>query len=202
MKKRSLPLVAYVFIQTQSWGAGRRSQFPGKNVSLIGTYAGVLIPDTVQTGTSLSGAPLAPSITSIGLFSLGVPETGLGAGATSFLSMATPTAARSRGWPIRARARFGESCRRSATSSLFDPNNPTINFRIFASGNIQATIFSLATAATGATPGSTRFEGTAAINVSGGGPGYDGAFTYIVDGFKQSDTVTTTTTIPGVTTGN
>ena len=45
--------------------------------------------------------------------------------------------------------------------------------------------------ASGATSTATRIEGTAAISVSGGGPGYDGAFTYLVDGFKQSDTPST-----------
>ena len=78
-------LVAYVFLQTQAWALSGGPVYENEGtLTLTGTYAGVIVPDAPQTGQSLSGEPIPPEITSIGLFSIGVPGTGLASGALVF----------------------------------------------------------------------------------------------------------------------
>lgn len=80
MKKVLSLLVAFVFLQVQSWalsGGPDYSRLNGGtsgNPSIIGTYGGVLIP------TSASAAPATPQPASVGVFSISVPETGVSAG--------------------------------------------------------------------------------------------------------------------------
>lgn len=68
-------LLAFVFLQTQSWALSGGPVFTsgvGGQQSLIGVYAGALIP---ENGESKDG-----SFNGLGLFTLSVPETGLGIG--------------------------------------------------------------------------------------------------------------------------
>lgn len=79
MKKVLSLLVAFVFLQVQSWalsGGPDYSRLNGStgNPSIIGTYGGVLVP-TSSTATSTTPQPA-----SIGVFSISVPETGIAAG--------------------------------------------------------------------------------------------------------------------------
>ena len=192
-------LVAYVFLQTQAWALSGGPIYPGQGTTLTGTYAGVLVPDVPQTGTSLSGTPLPASITSIGLFSIGVPDVGIAQGALIFFVNGDAYSGTISGIADPGKGTFVGLIDATSNFFLVDANFPGVNFQIFAAGNIAAEILNKG----GSTPsvGSTRLEGTAVVNVSGGGPGYDGVFTYLVDGYKQSDTATTTTTIPGTGAG-
>lgn len=75
MKKVLSLLVAFVFLQVQSWAlSGGPSFTHNGNPSIIGTYGGVLIPQTA------SAAPLTQQPASIGIFSMSVPEEGVSAG--------------------------------------------------------------------------------------------------------------------------
>ena len=61
-------LLSFVFIQTQSWAlVGGPWPSSGAQASVIGTYAGVLIPTNLGSN-------------SLGLFNIGVPETGFASG--------------------------------------------------------------------------------------------------------------------------
>jgi len=194
MKKVLSLLVAYVFFQTQSWALVGGPVYPGGNLSLIGTYAGVLIPDSPQTGTSLSGKALAPTVTSIGLFTLSVPSLGLASGTTVFFVNGDPYTGTISGVADPDKSTLVGIVKTTSDFFFTDTAFPGQQFFIFATGNIQADIFSNSTVQTGGqTSTSTRILGTSTVSVSGGGPGYDGAFTYIVDGFKQDSTSSTAT---------
>lgn len=193
-------LVAYVFLQTQAWALSGGPIYPGTGTTLTGTYAGVLVPDVPQTGNSLSGQPLPSNITSIGLFSVGVPDVGIASGALIFFVNGDSYSGTISGIADPGKGTFVGLVDAISNFILVDPNFPGVEFRIFAAGNIDAEILNKGGTNSSA-PGSTRLEGTAVVNVSGGGQGYDGVFTYLVDGYKQSDTATTTTTIPGTGTG-
>ncbi len=61
-------LLSFVFIQTQSWAlTGGPFGSSGAQASVIGTYAGVLVPTNLGSN-------------SLGLFNIGVPETGFASG--------------------------------------------------------------------------------------------------------------------------
>src|SRR5687768_12831352 len=68
-------LLAFVFLQTQSWALSGGPVFTSGaagQISLIGVYAGALLPsgnESEDNGTN-----------GLGLFALSVPETGLGTG--------------------------------------------------------------------------------------------------------------------------
>jgi hypothetical protein len=83
MKKVLSLLVAFVFLQVQSWALSGGPVFTttSANPSIIGTYGGVMIPTSTQTNTAI-GATGANDFTpaSIGLFSIAVPETGISSG--------------------------------------------------------------------------------------------------------------------------
>jgi hypothetical protein len=200
MKKVLSLLLAFVFIQTQAWALSGGPVFSTGSgaISLVGTYAGVLIPDSVQPGNSLSGRPLPVSVSSVGLFSLGIPATGLSTGATIFFVNGDAFVGTITGVADPGKASFRGIIQTRSNFALVDPAFPDVDFRIFASGSLKADIFTSTDTVAGAGVGSTRLEGTAVVNVFGGGPGYDGTFTYSLDGFKQSETASSTTTIPGL----
>jgi hypothetical protein len=88
---------------------------------------------------------------------------------------------------------------------LIDPLNPTIQYRVFASGNIDARIRDTA----GLSPvgfqnaqtfSTTRIEGEAKVDISSsvdanGASVVSNTVTFVVDGFKQSSTVQTASSI-------
>jgi len=66
MKKVLSLLVAFVFLQVQSWALSGGPVFGGSSAAVQGTYAGSMLPDV--GGNSL------------GIFAIGVPATGLASG--------------------------------------------------------------------------------------------------------------------------
>ena len=162
-------------------------------VDTIGSYAGTMIP-VFSTNPANNG-----SSNSIGLFSLGVPNIGVAQG-TCFLfvdgsayegtitAVADPIGGEVQGL-IDAMSVF----------VLVDPLNPTVNYRVFASGNIQAEITDTAAGSvvgfqTAATFATTRLEGEASVDISSqvdinGNSIVSNTVTFVVDGFKQSSTV-------------
>ena len=75
MKKVLSLLVAYVFLQTQMWaiGGGPNQGGGASASSLVGSYAGALLPNSSSTGG-------AAQFNGLGLFTLSLPQTGLGTG--------------------------------------------------------------------------------------------------------------------------
>ena len=83
-------LVAFVFLQTQAWALSGGPVFGGNaQFSLIGTYAGALLPtvDPAFTDpTDPANVAQNTQFNGLGLFSLSVPDTGLGSGAFVYFS--------------------------------------------------------------------------------------------------------------------
>lgn len=66
MKKVLSLLVAFVFLQVQSWALSGGPVFGGNSAAVKGTYAGSMVPGVAGN--------------SVGIFALGVPSTGLASG--------------------------------------------------------------------------------------------------------------------------
>jgi hypothetical protein len=168
-------------------------------VDTIGSYAGTMIP-VFSTNPANNN-----SSASIGLFAIGVPQIGVAEGACvifidgsayegTITAIADPLGGELKGL-IDAISVF----------VLIDPLNPTIQYRVFASGNIDARIRDTA----GLSPvgfqnaqtfSTTRIEGEAKVDISAsvdanGASVVSNTVTFIVDGFKQSSTVQTASSI-------
>jgi hypothetical protein len=81
-------LLAFVFLQTQSWALSGGPNYNQGNAtgqtSLIGVYAGALLPAGVEETTEEATDELVSN--GLGLFALNVPETGLGVGQFVYFS--------------------------------------------------------------------------------------------------------------------
>jgi hypothetical protein len=79
-------LVAYSLLQTQTWALSGGPVFEGAQQSLVGTYAGALLPsdgeeeDGATTPTPGAGEDEDSGVNGLGLFTLSIPQTGLGTG--------------------------------------------------------------------------------------------------------------------------
>jgi hypothetical protein len=81
MKRTLSLLMAFVFLQTQSWALSGGPRFGGSGQTIVGTYAGILIPDT-----SVPGGLVALDANALGIFSVGVPQNGVAAGPVAFFN--------------------------------------------------------------------------------------------------------------------
>ena len=83
-------LLAFVFLQTQAWALSGGPVFGGSGqISVVGTYAGALLP-TVESEfadpTDPANVAQNSQFNGLGLFTLSVPETGLGTGTFVYFS--------------------------------------------------------------------------------------------------------------------
>ncbi|MEI9897471.1 MAG: hypothetical protein WDN28_27340 [Chthoniobacter sp.] len=80
MKKVLSLLIAFVFLQVQSWALSGGPQYGGNkgNPSIIGTYGGVFIPTSSVTADGSASTSFQAA--SIGIFSLSIPETDISIG--------------------------------------------------------------------------------------------------------------------------
>lgn len=210
MKKIFSLLLAFVFLQSQTWAlSGGPNYFSSGGFSLTGVYAGVLTPSIPAT----AGA----SASSIGLFSIAVPDTGLATGSlvvfvdgTSYVGTVTGVADPREGTltgVIDAASTYTISTIiQTGTTATGQPIFTTIDTNIFAQGNLQAEVTQDSSGVNqfnnSSTPalGSTRLEGTAILDLfnqldNDGSPIIDQTVTFEVDGYRQSETVTTAATI-------
>ena len=157
-------------------------------VDTIGSYAGTMIPIASTNPSSTGGS------NSIGLFGIGVPQIGVAQGTCvifvdgsayegTITAVADPIGGELKGL-IDAMSVF----------LVFDPANPTVPFRIFASGNIEAEIKDTAAGQavgfqSAATFATTRIKGQAQVDIAQSVGVVDNTVTFVVDGFKQSSTV-------------
>ncbi|HEX8309698.1 MAG TPA: hypothetical protein VF614_00175 [Chthoniobacteraceae bacterium] len=86
-------LVAYSLLQSQSWALSGGPVYAGSQQSLVGTYAGALLPsdggeDEGETATpGEEGAAVdETTVNGLGLFTLSVPSSGLGTGTFVYFS--------------------------------------------------------------------------------------------------------------------
>lgn len=187
-------LLCFVFTASQCFALSGGPPYPGGGANLTGTYAGVLqppfcpIPDPAQ----------CPGLNSIGVFSLGVPNTGISTGtfimfsrgrvfSGSISANGDPQGSSLRGL-LNARFNY----------SLYVPNGSggleTIAVTATAAGPIRANI--IAPRRSGFGTNATRISGEATLSITGGfvngngDPVVNSTLELAVSGFKQSDTVT------------
>ena len=189
-------LVAFVFIQTQAFALSGGPNYGGTTAVYTGTYAGVLLPDAGAVG-----GLVALDANSLGLFVLGVPQTGVATGGVGFFN--------------KGEVFVGKIV------ALIDPDNGELTGLMEASAIRIITVEATAGSAVGSfgsdvrTVGtlkatielpdevgtSQRVEGVAVLNSfsdanrnADGTPIISGFVNFIVDGFKQSNDTTGTTT--------
>jgi hypothetical protein len=211
MKKVLSLLMAFVFLQAQSYAlSGGPDYGSPANLNVVGTYAGVLVPESV-TDESEDVGQVVQSAANIGLFSLGVPDSGPSVGSAIVFVEGTAFNGAIIGVVDPGTGSFRAIIDAVSTYTIIDTvvtgvdanGNPIVEVvesNIFAQGSIDAQIVALGVPSPlGVTPpGSTRVIGTAAIDIFGsleedGTPDVTSTATFTVDGFKQSDTATTVT---------
>ena len=202
MKKVLCLLLAYVFLQTESWALSGGPVFGGGAgiQAMTGTYAGVLLPDV--EAAALAGGLVSLDQNAIGIFTIGVPESGISQGAAAFFNKGEVFTGKIAG--------------------VVDPDEGTLTALMEASAIRIITVEVSAGSAVGAfgsdvrtvgrllaqiTTGDgfatrQRLEGTAVLNSfsdanrnADGTPIISGQIQFLVDGFKQTDAVNTTTQI-------
>ncbi len=207
MKKILSLLLAFVFLQTQTWAIGGGPQGTGGGAALVGTYAGVLIP-TAQTKPLVVGAQNSASI---GLFVLAVPATGVAKGAAvAFVDGIAFTGdmtgiADPKKQTIVAIVEGISNFDVITLVPVVDANgNVTfqeIITKIFAQGNLNAKFESSGGGVnpiSGTAGGSSRLSGNASLDLfadlnANGTPNIFNTVKFRVDGFKQSATASAAT---------
>lgn len=219
MKKVLSLLMAFVFVQVQTWAAsGGPFSNPQTAKNFSGSYAGVLIPQT-QVG-AVAGAPAVDPnrAASIGLFTLAQPDVGPATGAlVAFVNGAAFNGTitgiidpndNSFSGIVDATSTF--QIRRLVPTTQIVNGIPVVittaaNFNVYAQGTLETEIeFStdpspaLTTTGARSTRFPARITGTAVLEIfadilPNGTPDVTQITAYEVDGFKQSDTVTQTT---------
>ena len=206
MKKVLSLLLAFVFLQTQTWAIGGGPQGTGGGAALVGTYAGVLIPVS-QTKPLVVGGQ---SSASIGLFVVSVPAVNVAKGAViafvdgiAFIGDVTAIADPKKQTLVGVVE--GISTNDVITLVPVVDANGNVTFqqvttKIFAQGNINARFESSGGGVdpiTGSAGGSSRLGGNASLDLfadlnSNGTPNIFNTVKFRVDGFKQSATASAT----------
>ena len=206
MKKVLSLLLAYAFLQAQTWALGGGPRRPSDATALIGTYSGVLIPSS-QSEPPTTGIVSAASI---GLFSVGVPQIGVATGSCVVFVNGVAFIGDMIGVADPEDNTFSGIVEAQSTNDVVTlipvvNANGTITFQqtttpVFAQGNILADITNAGSVdpLLGVLPGSVRLEGKAELDLfttlnNDGTPQILNTVTFSVDGFKQSDTATTVT---------
>ena len=206
MKKVFSLLLAFVFLQTQTWAIGGGPQGTGGGAALVGTYAGVLIPVS-QTKPLVVGAQ---SSASIGLFVVSVPATGVAKGAAvafvdgiAFIGDMTGIADAKKQTLVGIVE--GVSNFDVITLVPVVDANGNVTFqqvitKIFAQGGINAKFDSSGggISPTGAAGGGKRLSGNASLDLfadlnANGTPNIFNTVKFRVDGFQQSATASAAT---------
>jgi hypothetical protein len=213
MKRLLSFLLSVVFIHAQTAPLLAKTGGPSfddsNNVDLVGTYSGVLNPDSSESGTpTLSGE----TVNALGIFSLGVPAVGPASGSFLIFSdgivfSGTITAV---GDPSSGSLRGVINASFEYTSAVFDANGDVVTDPVTfepLSQDIQATVFGKLEAEVKQSDGFDptniasilnsfqRIEGTATMgqvfNVPPDALVLGDVVTYTVDGVKQSTDVNT-----------
>ena len=166
--------------------------------NIVGTYAGVLQPPFCP----LPNPANCPGLNSIGVFSLGVPQSGLGSGIFVMFSRGRVFSGTIQGYgdPIRATLQGVLAASYNYTLSVAVPGEngavtiEQIPVTTTANGPIQADILSVRSSSI-SSAATLRVDGEATLFISQGAVNDDGSpaitqeITFNVTGVKQSDTV-------------
>jgi hypothetical protein len=212
MNKLLSLLLAFVFLQVQTWAHSGGPVYKNNASSYVGTYAGVLIPKGV-TVTS-SGTASGTTTAAIGLFTMNSPDTGTATGAMVAFVDGAPFIGTIDGLidPSNGRFRGILSATASYNVVIFVPQTTVTNgvttttftrqtFPVLATGSMDARVRLSGESFVNSNGGSTanRLEGSASLNIffllnNDGTPNVSKIAEFSVDGFQQSTTITTTTT--------
>lgn len=211
MKKVLSLLLAYVFLQVQTWALSGGPDYSKltTSASIVGTYAGVMIPQALLTPANATRA------TSLGLFSLAQPDVGLATGSFVVFVEGTGFTGSISGVIDPEDAQFngvlnGVSVYQVVTqvpTGVDNQGNTTFTTQrtdVFAQGSVTAEISvndnvsSSDLTSTVSGFNTSRLTGSAGLDIFGslnndGTPNVSNTVHYEVDGFKQADTATATT---------
>lgn len=207
MKKVLSLLVAFVFLQTQTWAIGGGPQGTGGGGALVGTYAGVLIPVS-QTKPAVVGVQNSASI---GLFVVSVPSTGVAKGAAiafvdgiAFIGDVTAIADPKKQnliGIVEGTSNFDVITLVPVVDANGNVTFQQIKTKIFAQGGINARFESSGgnvDPTTGTAGGGRRLSGNASLDLfadlnANGTPNIFNTVKFRVDGFQQSATASAAT---------
>jgi len=187
MKKVLSLLVAFVFLQVQSWALSGGPQYGTLNNSVSGTYAGTLVGDIGSD--------------SLGLFQIGMPSAGLGSGTFAFFAgggafFGTVVALADGEKQKMSGVLKGTMIARVPTPAVGTAATVAVNTDIAALGGQFIAAIKGSSSSGGAIGIGSRIIGTAAVNVVATDPTFTlpgltyGPTTLTVDGFQQSSAVT------------
>ena len=207
MKKVLSLLVSFVFLQTQTWALSGGPVYGGGQlgISVIGTYAGVFVPETVNrifSNPDVTPPSLASDANTLGLFVLGVPSEGVATGNYLFFQDGEAFFGTLTGLVDPASGEL-----RALIAGAAVTNNATNGIEFLSPVSAVGRLDAQVEAVSGFTS-SARLSGTAFIQLQGyvpdsspNGFGFTTLreITFVVDGWKQSD-IASSPTIPAPTT--
>lgn len=192
MKSLFGALLCFVLAQSQAWAISGGPVYPGAKANVVGSYAGVLQPGFCAEANPAN----CPALNSIGVFSLGVPSSGLGGG--TFVMF---TQGRVFSGAIQAVANPNSGSIQGVLTASYNFNKIAsqtgVSFRVTASvrGNLKATVKRPSGAPTSA--GALRGDATLYVDqgqiTADNQPIFTGVLALTVNGVKQSDTAPTVT---------
>lgn len=192
-----------LFVASAAYAIKGGPPFPG-GTNVVGTYGGVLLPSS-SASPSPSPAP-APdcSANAVGVFSVGVPQSGLATGAFVMFAQGRTYTGSIQAVADPNRAKINGVLHAVLNFTVHQPDGTSIAVTATANGQLNAHIIASTSASQTTTTTSTRIRGTAPMQID---QGLVDPFTlepipacqavFKVRGFKQSDTVTTTTVSGG-----
>lgn len=178
MKKVLSLLVAFVFLQVQSWALSGGPQYGG-TAGLIGTYAGTFTG--VKSTVPVPGSTAIVGSNSLGVFVIAVPETDLAQGTIALF--------------------FEGIFYQGGVVGAADPSKSTLNLvaqmiHVSTFNRVSGFFFDVTTI-----DYDSRCDGTLTIKVGKGNSGLKGTGTFTVSNLVRAPVTTTTTTgVPPVTT--
>ena len=207
MKQIFSLLLAFVFLQAETWAIGGGPQGGGGGAVLTGTYAGVLVPVS-QTKAAVGSQTNSASI---GLFVVGVPAIGVATGSAvafvdgiAFLGSMTAIADPKKQTLVgivEGQSNFDVITLVPVIDANGNVTYQQIVSKIFAQGSIKARFESSGgnvDPTSGTTGGNRRLSGQASLDLfadlnTDGTPNVNNTVKFRVDGFQQSGTASTVT---------
>ena len=206
MKKVLSLLLAFVFLDVQTWALSGGPVYTGGGLgdAVIGTYAGVLLPKTVnRIFQNPAFASKINDANTLGLFIVGVPKVGAATGNFLFFQDGEAYFGALVGFVDPANGKFtGLSTGAAATNNV--AGGVEFLSPISAVGNVKAVIAPSGNAVAG-----LRLKGTAFFQLQGYAPDSSPngvgltvlrEDTFLIDGFKQSASDSNATIPPPNTT--
>ncbi len=208
MKQVLSLLVAFTFLQVQTWALSGGPVYPSNSSSVSGTYGGTLIGEVSFDAAGNPANPAQNQLTSngTGVFLIGVPTAGMGSGVFAFFADGITYTGAMLGIVDPGELKMtgilkGEAFSVHTTTQII-LGVPTTTTSTVVNGFLGAVLTAnLVTDQGGPNSGlnGVRLEGTAVATSADANNNIIGSSTLIVDGFLQSNTVTGTVDLSTLT---